>query len=125
VQANGAGTLDLKSDIAASTGLDFIIGGNTNASALQLDGTLGAGNTFTFEEGADLSGAHLEGALLAGAHLEGADLSSADGLTQAQLWEVEGDAETTLPKGLIQPARWNGALVRPTYHSAGGDVISH
>ena len=76
-------------------------------------------------EGARLNGAHLEGAVLDEAHLEGADLSSADGLTQAQLEEAEGDAETTLPKGLIQPARWNGALVRPTYHSAGGDVISH
>ena len=78
-------------------------------------------------EGSDLSLAHLKGAVLAGAHLAGSDLSSADGLTQAQLEEAEGDAETTLPKGLTQPARWNGALVRPTYHSAhsaGGDVIS-
>ena len=99
-------------------------------------------------EGATLYEVHLEGAILAGADLEGFpdlslahpqrrrprrgasrrfDLSSADGLTQAQLEEAEGDAETTLPKGLTQPARWNGALVRPTYHSAhsaGRDVIS-
>src|SRR5262249_12449146 len=38
IQADDAGTLDLKSDIAASTGLDFRIGGNTNVSTLQLDG---------------------------------------------------------------------------------------
>src|SRR5215472_3717861 len=38
VQADDAGTLVLKSDIAASTGLDFEIGGNTDVSTLQLDG---------------------------------------------------------------------------------------
>jgi hypothetical protein len=57
-------------------------------------------------EGSDLSLAHLEGAILAGAHLAGSDLTSADGLTQAQLEDAEGDAETSLPKGLTQPARW-------------------
>src|SRR5262249_50573383 len=54
VQADAKGTLDLKSDIVASTGLDFIIGGNTNASTLQLDGALGTGNTFTFEDNNDI-----------------------------------------------------------------------
>jgi uncharacterized protein YjbI with pentapeptide repeats len=57
-------------------------------------------------EGADLDGAHLEGAYLHGAHLDGADLSAADGLTQEQIDEAIGDAETQLPEGLTRPAHW-------------------
>jgi uncharacterized protein YjbI with pentapeptide repeats len=53
-------------------------------------------------EGADLSQAHLERADLHGAYLEGADLSTTEGLTQAQIDDAYGDAETKLPPGLTR-----------------------
>ncbi len=46
VEANGT-TLILNGNIGASTGLDFLISNSTN-SLLQIDGTVGSGNTFTF-----------------------------------------------------------------------------
>ncbi len=60
-------------------------------------------------EGAGLIEAHLERANLFEAHLEGADLRRAAGLTQAQIDEAFGDAETELPVGLNRPARWTAA----------------
>jgi uncharacterized protein YjbI with pentapeptide repeats len=48
--------------------------------------------------------ANLEGAVLRDARFEGADLRYAQGLTQAQLSEACGDAETRLPDGLRLPA---------------------
>lgn len=48
--------------------------------------------------------ANLEGALLRGVRFEGADLEHVHGLTQAQLAEACGDAETRLPSGLSLPA---------------------
>jgi len=60
---------------------------------------------------ADLSEAILNGAILSRAILSWADLSEADlswvrGLTQEQLTETSGDAETRLPPGLERPAWW-------------------
>jgi uncharacterized protein YjbI with pentapeptide repeats len=49
--------------------------------------------------GADLSGAHLFDANLRDADLSFADLSGAKGLTQKQLDEACGDADTKLPEG--------------------------
>jgi uncharacterized protein YjbI with pentapeptide repeats len=57
-------------------------------------------------ERADLRIAHLEGAVLFGAHLEQADFSGATGLSEKQLLEAIGDAETKLPEGLARPADW-------------------
>ena len=48
--------------------------------------------------------ANLEGAVLREARFEGADLQHAVGLTQAQLSEACGDAETRLPEGFRMPA---------------------
>ena len=48
--------------------------------------------------------ANLEGAVLRDARFEGADLQYAAGLTQAQLSEACGDAETRLPAGFRLPA---------------------
>ena len=63
--------------------------------------------------GADLSDAALVGsyfggarftrANLAGANLSGSDFSTARGLTQSQLDQACGDAETLLPPGLSVP----------------------
>jgi DNA-binding NarL/FixJ family response regulator len=58
--------------------------------------------------GADLSGAQmgdadLSGAILLGAQLAGADLAGVVGLTQGQLDDVAGDAQTRLPPGLSLP----------------------
>ncbi|MER7815371.1 pentapeptide repeat-containing protein [Streptomyces sp. NPDC096153] len=60
---------------------------------------------------ADLSGADLRLADLLGADLRDADLSGADltgsiFLTQPQLQQAKGDAETRLPSGLHRPAHW-------------------
>ena len=57
-------------------------------------------------EGAHLIGADLKGADLEGADLEGADLSIARNLTQEQLNEAQGNAETKLPEGLKRPDHW-------------------
>jgi uncharacterized protein YjbI with pentapeptide repeats len=69
--------------------------------------------------GADLSFAHLEGAILSGVHLEGADLSfaqleganlfGAEGLSETQLAQADGDAATKLPEVLARPAHWPSA----------------
>jgi hypothetical protein len=53
--------------------------------------------------GASLGGANLINASLRGANLSGADLSGARGLTQAQLDEACGNANTKLPEGLKPP----------------------
>jgi uncharacterized protein YjbI with pentapeptide repeats len=70
----------------------------------------------TYLEHADLSLARLEHTSLIGvrlehaklhlAHLESADLSRVTGLTQAQIDQAYGNAETQLPEGLIPPKRW-------------------
>ena len=60
---------------------------------------------------ADLSNAWLAYATLNGAQLDatvldGADLSCARGLTQAQIGQARGDANTILPAGLSTPVSW-------------------
>jgi uncharacterized protein YjbI with pentapeptide repeats len=60
---------------------------------------------------ADLNKAHLDGARLFEAHLDRADFTGAEGLTQAQLDQAFGDAETKLPEGLTRPKHW-GAPAR-------------
>jgi uncharacterized protein YjbI with pentapeptide repeats len=62
-------------------------------------------------EGADLGGvdllrAHLGGARLHEANLEGANLDQAFGLSEAQLAEAHGDANTYLPAGMGRPSHW-------------------
>jgi len=59
-------------------------------------------------EGAVLEFTHFEDAWLNAAHLEGADLSLAAGLTQDQIEQAYGDANTKLPPGLTRPAHWLG-----------------
>ena len=57
-------------------------------------------------QGADLTNANLQGAILRKATLQGADLPIVLGLTQEQLDEACGDAETRLPSGLkVDPCR--------------------
>jgi uncharacterized protein YjbI with pentapeptide repeats len=84
-----------------------------NLEAAHLEGAVlvaahleGADLTEAHLEGADLEAAYLEGADLTEAHLEGADLREANGLTQDQLDQALGDAETQLPEGLTRPAHW-------------------
>jgi uncharacterized protein YjbI with pentapeptide repeats len=55
---------------------------------------------------ADLSAAKMWGANLNGAHLNEADLTGAEGLTQEQVDEADGDRNTKLPKGLNRPSSW-------------------
>jgi uncharacterized protein YjbI with pentapeptide repeats len=60
---------------------------------------------------ADLSGANLVGARLLGvdlahANLCGTDLSTAEDLTDEQLRQTKGDAQTKLPEGISAPAHW-------------------
>ena len=66
---------------------------------------------------ANLLRAHLEGAIffaevqladaiVVDAHSERANLSGAEGLRQAQLKDVFGDADTKHPKGLTRPSHW-------------------
>jgi hypothetical protein len=57
-------------------------------------------------KGTNLGDAHLKDARLTRAHLEGADLTGVEGLTQKQIEEALGDAETKLPEGLSRPAHW-------------------
>jgi Pentapeptide repeats (8 copies) len=66
----------------------------------------GASLRWAHLERAVLRGAHLERAVLTEAHLEGADLGDAEGLSQAQIDQAFGDAETVLPPGLIRPTHW-------------------
>ena len=55
---------------------------------------------------ANLINANLQGAILRKATLQGADLPNVLGLTQEQLDEACGDAETRLPSGLkVDPCR--------------------
>ena len=54
-----------------------------------------------------LRGAYLREANLSGANLMGANLSAAKNLTQEQLEETIGDANTKLPPDLKPPADWN------------------
>src|SRR5579871_1273530 len=60
---------------------------------------------------ADLSGANLVGARLMGvdlghANICGADLSTAEDLTNEQLSETHGDADTKLPEDVQPPTKW-------------------
>jgi hypothetical protein len=60
---------------------------------------------------ADLSGANLVGARLLGvdlahANICGADLSTAEDLTEEQLSQTKGNAETKLPDALHAPEAW-------------------
>lgn len=54
--------------------------------------------------GGSFNGSKFDNAKLARVNFAGSDLSTATGLTQAQLNEACGDAETRLPKGLTLPA---------------------
>jgi uncharacterized protein YjbI with pentapeptide repeats len=62
---------------------------------------------------ANLSGADLSDAKLRDANLSGADLSEAHGLSQTQLDEACGDANTKLPEGLKPPKPCQGIPVPP------------
>jgi uncharacterized protein YjbI with pentapeptide repeats len=53
--------------------------------------------------GGSFNGARFANAKLKNVNFSGSDLSTATGLTQAQLNEACGDAETRLPKGLVLP----------------------
>lgn len=66
----------------------------------------GANLSATVLNGAVLFETDLEGTSLGSAHIERTDLSRAIGLTQAQIDQAFGDAETQLPKGLTRPAHW-------------------
>jgi uncharacterized protein YjbI with pentapeptide repeats len=57
---------------------------------------------------ADLRDANLSAAFLKYTDLRGADLSTAVGLTDAQVADACGDAETRLPANLARPSRWDG-----------------
>jgi uncharacterized protein YjbI with pentapeptide repeats len=86
------------------TGAD-LRGANLNGANLSNANLLGVG---AFLNGADLRGANLNGADLGGAHLSdanlsGADLSNTKNLTQTQLNEACGDADTKPPEGLTPP----------------------
>ena len=66
---------------------------------------------------ADLSGAGLRDAILSGADLRGADLSGADlsaakYLTQQQIEQTVGDANTKIPDSLTTPPHWLKPLQR-------------
>lgn len=52
-------------------------------------------------EGVDLFGANLQDA-----RLDGADLRGARHLTQEQIDQAKGNAETRLPKGVVRPLHW-------------------
>jgi Pentapeptide repeats (8 copies) len=70
---------------------------------------------------ADLSGANLIGARLLGvdlahANICGADLSTAEDLTDEQLRQTKGDAQTKLPEELRRPANWAHPLARRARH---------
>jgi uncharacterized protein YjbI with pentapeptide repeats len=57
-------------------------------------------------EGVDLNQAHLGGTHFRGARLEGANLHGVIRMTQAQIDNAYGDANTGLPEGLTRPAHW-------------------
>lgn len=54
--------------------------------------------------GGSFNGAKFVNAKLRNTNISGSDLSTTTGLTQAQLNEACGDAETRLPNGLVVPA---------------------
>src|SRR5579871_6109939 len=56
--------------------------------------------------GANLVGARLMGVDLAHANICGADLSTAEDLTDEQLHQTHGDAETKLPEDVPPPQNW-------------------
>jgi uncharacterized protein YjbI with pentapeptide repeats len=92
-----------------------LIGANLSGADLSIANLSNAwlGNANLGLSGADLSGAilfradlrhaNLSGAILTGANLSGADLSGARELTQTQLDEACGDANTKPPEGLKPP----------------------
>jgi uncharacterized protein YjbI with pentapeptide repeats len=55
---------------------------------------------------ANLVGARLLGADLSHANICGADLSTAEDLTEEQLRQTKGDAQTKLPEDLHAPENW-------------------
>ena len=55
---------------------------------------------------ANLVGCRMLGVDLVGANLRSADLRTAKDLTQEQINETSGDADTNLPEGLEQPKDW-------------------
>jgi uncharacterized protein YjbI with pentapeptide repeats len=101
IRANLSGAILSKADLSGATL------GRTNLSGAFLTGAnlsraiLSAANLSGADLGyADLSGAKLSNANLSGAELSGANLSGATNLTQEQLDEACGDANTKLPEGL-------------------------
>jgi uncharacterized protein YjbI with pentapeptide repeats len=80
--------------------------------------------------GAHLSGAHLSGAVLSDANLSNADLSDADlsgvkNLTQTQLDEACGDANTKLPEGLILNNICPSRIGKPCPSTKDAPLIAH
>ena len=74
-----------------------------NLSDAHLEGVSMAGADF---RAAKLIGTRFTGADVGGAHFEKADLTNAIGLSQADIANAYGNAETRLPSDLERPAHW-------------------
>ena len=84
----------------------LLLGANLQGADLTNANLQGASLIEANLQGANLVNANLQVAILRNATLQGADLSIVLGLTQEQLDEACGDAETRLPSGLkIDPCR--------------------
>jgi uncharacterized protein YjbI with pentapeptide repeats len=103
---------DVKPDLsyAVMRGADLMLANLRNAVLREADLVLanlrGADLRHADLSWANLVGARLMGVDLAHANICGADLSTAEDLTEEQLRQTKGDAETKLPEDLPRPASW-------------------
>jgi uncharacterized protein YjbI with pentapeptide repeats len=104
-----AWTLDLSGAYLQMARLGFTNFDRANLIAAHLEGAdlwdCSLRGTALFR--ANLRWANLKNADLHEAHLDGADLTGARELTQAQIEQASGNAETKLPSGLTRPHHWN------------------
>jgi uncharacterized protein YjbI with pentapeptide repeats len=104
---------DVKPDLsyAVMRGADLMLANLRGAILREADLVLanlrGADLRHADLRGANLVGARLMGVDLAHANICGADLSTAEDLTEEQLRQTKGDAETRLPEDLRRPANWS------------------
>jgi Pentapeptide repeats (8 copies) len=95
---------------AVMRGWDLMLANLAGASLLESDLVLanlrGADLRYADLRGANLVGARLMGVDLAHANICGADLSTAEDLTEEQLRQTKGDAETKLPEEMHAPEVW-------------------
>jgi uncharacterized protein YjbI with pentapeptide repeats len=84
-----------------------LIGANLRGADLRCANLRGAYLIAADLRGADLRVADLIGADFRDADIRGADLTDSIFLTQAQLNEAKGDADTKLPPSLIRPMHWH------------------